>query len=92
MLTTFITRHVKRYMEKNEETTMEEKVKQKINEWKRETYDESEGDNNEGDWQQSITGSKNYNGAARRSEEERRKKNEVQQQCIRRGRGEGDLF
>ena len=25
-----ITRHVRRYMEKNEETTMEEKVKQKI--------------------------------------------------------------
>ena len=31
MLTTFSTRHVRRYMEKNEETTMEEKVKQKIN-------------------------------------------------------------
>ena len=29
MLTTFITRHVRRYIEKNEETTMEEKVKQK---------------------------------------------------------------
>jgi hypothetical protein len=29
MLTTFRTRHVRRYMEKNEETTMEEKVKKK---------------------------------------------------------------
>ena len=28
MLTTFSTRHVRGYMEKNEETTMEEKVKQ----------------------------------------------------------------
>jgi len=27
MLTKFSTRHVRRYMEKNEETTMEEKVK-----------------------------------------------------------------
>jgi len=31
MLTTFITRNVRRYLEKNEETTMEEKVKLKIN-------------------------------------------------------------
>ena len=31
MLTAFRTRHVRRYMEKNEETTMEEKVKLKIN-------------------------------------------------------------
>ena len=29
MLKTFSTRHVRRYIEKNEETTMEEKVKQK---------------------------------------------------------------
>ena len=29
MLTTFRTRNVRRYMEKNEETTMEEKVKKK---------------------------------------------------------------
>jgi len=31
MLPKFSTRHVRRYMEKNEETTMEEKVKLKIN-------------------------------------------------------------
>ena len=38
MLTTFSTRHVRRYMEKNEETTIEEKVKQKINRGLRSTY------------------------------------------------------
>ena len=38
MLTTFSTRHVRRYMEKNEETTMEEKVKLKINGGLRNTY------------------------------------------------------
>jgi len=38
MLTTFSTRHVRRYMEINEETTMEEKVKLKINEGLRSTY------------------------------------------------------
>jgi len=38
MLTTFSTRHVRRYMEKNEETTMEEKVKLKINGGLRSTY------------------------------------------------------
>ena len=38
MLTTFITRHVRRYMEKNEETIMEEKVKLKINGGLRNTY------------------------------------------------------
>jgi len=38
MLTTFIPRHVRRYMEKNEETTMEEKVKLKINGGLRSTY------------------------------------------------------
>jgi len=38
MLTTFGTRHVRRYMEKNEETTMEEKVKLKINGGLRSTY------------------------------------------------------
>jgi len=31
MLTTFCTRHVGRYMEKNKETTMAEKVRLKIN-------------------------------------------------------------
>jgi len=38
MLTTFSTRHVRRYMEKNEETTMEENVKLKINGGLRSTY------------------------------------------------------
>ena len=38
MLTTFNTRHVKKYMEKNEETTTEEKVKLKINEGLRSTF------------------------------------------------------
>jgi len=38
MLTTFSTRHVRRYMEKNEETTMKEKVKLKINEVLKSTY------------------------------------------------------
>jgi len=38
MLTTFSTRHVRRYMEKNEETTMEEKVKMKTNGGLRSTY------------------------------------------------------
>jgi len=38
MLTTFSTRHLRRYIEKNEETTMEEKVKQKINGGLRSTY------------------------------------------------------
>ncbi|KAL5148408.1 hypothetical protein HKD37_13G035452 [Glycine soja] len=38
MLTTFSTRHVRRYMEKNDETTMEEKVKLKINGGLRSTY------------------------------------------------------
>ena len=38
MLTTFSTIHVRKYMEKNEETTMEEKVKLKINGGLRSTY------------------------------------------------------
>ena len=38
MLTTLSTRHVRRYMEKNEETTMEEKVKLKINGGLNSTY------------------------------------------------------
>jgi len=38
MLTRFSTRHVRRYMEKNEETTMELKVKLKINGGLRSTY------------------------------------------------------
>jgi len=38
MLTKFSTRHVRRYMEKNEETSMEEKVKLKINGGLRRTY------------------------------------------------------
>ncbi|KAH1253573.1 hypothetical protein GmHk_04G010192 [Glycine max] len=38
MLTTFSIRHVRRYMEKNEETIMEEKVKLKINRGLRSTY------------------------------------------------------
>jgi len=39
MLTTFNTRHMRKYMEKkNEETTMEEKVKLKINGGLRRTY------------------------------------------------------
>jgi len=38
MSKTFSTRHVRRYMEKNEETTMEEKVKLKINGGLRSTY------------------------------------------------------
>jgi len=38
MLITFSTRHVRRYMEKNEETAMEEKVKLKISRGLRSTY------------------------------------------------------
>jgi len=38
MLKTFSTRHVRIYMEKNEQKTMEEKVKQKTNGDLRSTY------------------------------------------------------